>query len=167
MKYKFLHLNKTYTIKIEKSGGNYTAVVDNTTYEVADFAVQQNAFSFKLDNKLCSIYFVEDKGKIHLVVDGEYCELELEKEKAVSARRPVLQKGNSVASPMPGLLVKMPVAKGDKVAAGTTLAIVEAMKMQNELRAPRDGVVKKINYKEGEQVDALKPIVELEILIND
>ncbi len=39
---------------------------------------------------------------------------------------------------------------------------MEAMKMQNELLAPRDGIVKRINFKEGEQVDALQPIVELE-----
>ena len=63
---------------------------------------------------------------------------------------------------MPGLLVKLPVAAGDKVEAGTTLAIVEAMKMQNELRAPSDGVVKKVNFKEGDQVDAFVEIVELE-----
>jgi pyruvate carboxylase subunit B len=59
------------------------------------------------------------------------------------------------------------VAVGDDVKEGTTLAIVEAMKMQNELRAPRDGIVKRINYEEGDQVEALKPLVELETLKND
>ena len=58
--------------------------------------------------------------------------------------------------------MKIPVNVGDRVAAGQTLAIVEAMKMQNELSSPRDGVVKKIYYGEGEQVDALQPIVDLE-----
>ncbi|MCK4695088.1 MAG: biotin/lipoyl-binding protein, partial [Candidatus Cloacimonetes bacterium] len=67
-----------------------------------------------------------------------------------------------VFSPMPGLLVEIPVSVGDEVKSGTTLAIVEAMKMQNELPSPRDGIVKKINGKEGEQVDALQVIVELE-----
>ena len=41
-------------------------------------------------------------------------------------------------------------------------AIVEAMKTQNELPSPRDGIVKKINAKEGDQVDALQVLVELE-----
>jgi propionyl-CoA carboxylase alpha chain len=63
---------------------------------------------------------------------------------------------------MPGLVVKIPVAVGDTVDEGTTLAIIEAMKMQNELRASRKGTVKKINFSEGEQVDAFQPIVELE-----
>lgn len=63
---------------------------------------------------------------------------------------------------MPGLIVKVPVAIGDKVTTGTILAIVEAMKMQNELLALCDGIVKKINFKKGEQVDAKQVIVELE-----
>ena len=59
-------------------------------------------------------------------------------------------------------LAQLQVVAGDKVEAGATLAIVEAMKMQNELRAPSDGVVKKVNFKEGDQVDAFIAIVELE-----
>lgn len=55
-----------------------------------------------------------------------------------------------------------PVSVSDQVTAGTILAVVEAMKMQNELESPRDGIVKNINAKEGEQVDALQVIVELE-----
>jgi biotin carboxyl carrier protein len=51
---------------------------------------------------------------------------------------------------------------GGKIKSGDTVAIVEAMKMQNELRSPVDGIVKKVNFKEGEQVDAFEPIVELE-----
>ena len=63
---------------------------------------------------------------------------------------------------MPGTLVKVPVSIGDEIEIGQTLAIVEAMKMQNELKASIKGKVKKINFKEGEQVDAFKPIVEVE-----
>jgi biotin carboxyl carrier protein len=63
---------------------------------------------------------------------------------------------------MPGLVVKIPVEVGQEVEEGTVLAIVEAMKMENELRAPRNGRVKSIFFSEGQQVDALKPIVELE-----
>ena len=73
-----------------------------------------------------------------------------------------VQQSDSVSSPMPGLLVKITVKIGEEVVQGTTLAIVEAMKMQNELRAPRDGIIKRINNHEGDQVEALKTIVELE-----
>jgi propionyl-CoA carboxylase alpha chain len=59
--------------------------------------------------------------------------------------------------PMPGLVVAIPVAEGQDVKAGETLAVVEAMKLENVLRAERDGTVKKIHAKPGETlaVDAV------------
>ncbi|ABD88894.1 acetyl-CoA carboxylase biotin carboxylase subunit [Rhodopseudomonas palustris] len=57
--------------------------------------------------------------------------------------------GKKVLCPMPGLVVSIAVAEGQEVKAGETLAIVEAMKMQNVLRAERDGVVKKIHAAPG------------------
>jgi propionyl-CoA carboxylase alpha chain len=59
--------------------------------------------------------------------------------------------------PMPGLVVSIEVAVGQEVKAGETLAVVEAMKMENVLRAERDGVVKAIYAKKGDSlaVDAV------------
>ena len=55
-------------------------------------------------------------------------------------------------SPMPGLLASVAVEAGQEVKTGETLAIIEAMKMENVLRAERDGVIKKINVKQGDSV---------------
>jgi len=65
--------------------------------------------------------------------------------------------GKKLFCPMPGLVVSIAVSEGQEVKAGETLAIVEAMKMQNVLRAERDGVVKKIHVAPGATlaVDAL------------
>jgi propionyl-CoA carboxylase alpha chain len=65
--------------------------------------------------------------------------------------------GKKVLCPMPGLVVSIAVTEGQEVKAGETLAVVEAMKMQNVLRAERDGVVKKIYANAGATlaVDAL------------
>lgn len=60
----------------------------------------------------------------------------------------------TLASPMPGRLVKLLVAVGDAVTAGQPLCVVEAMKMQNELTAPAEGVVTSIGFKPGDQVAA-------------
>jgi propionyl-CoA carboxylase alpha chain len=58
---------------------------------------------------------------------------------------------------MPGLVVSISVSEGQEVKAGETLAVVEAMKMENVLRAERDGVVKAIRAKPGDSlaVDAV------------
>ena len=65
--------------------------------------------------------------------------------------------GKLLLCPMPGLVVSIAVAEGQEVKAGETLAVVEAMKMENMLRAERDGTVKKINAKPGDSlaVDAV------------
>ena len=65
--------------------------------------------------------------------------------------------GKKLLCPMPGLVVSIAVAEGQEVKAGETLAVVEAMKMQNVLRAERDGTVKKIHAAPGATlaVDAL------------
>ena len=65
--------------------------------------------------------------------------------------------GKKLLCPMPGLVVSIEVTEGQEVKAGETLAVVEAMKMQNVLRAERDGTVKKIHATAGATlaVDAL------------
>jgi propionyl-CoA carboxylase alpha chain len=65
--------------------------------------------------------------------------------------------GKAVRCPMPGLIISIAVAEGQEIKAGDTLAVVEAMKMENVLRAERDGVVKTIKAKPGDSmaVDAV------------
>ena len=63
-------------------------------------------------------------------------------------------------SPMPGLLVKISVKEGDEVKTGEELAVVEAMKMENTLRAERDVTVEKILVKEGDSLAVDQSIIE-------
>ena len=65
-----------------------------------------------------------------------------------------------VLSPMPGLVVSIPVVVGQEVKTGETVAIIEAMKMQNILKAERDGVVKAVGAKDGDSVAADDVLVE-------
>jgi propionyl-CoA carboxylase alpha chain len=83
-----------------------------------------------------------------------------EREAAAARLMPVKStsdSGKTVRCPMPGLVVSIAVGEGQEVKAGETLAVVEAMKMENVLRAERDGAVKKIHAKPGDSlaVDAV------------
>jgi len=64
--------------------------------------------------------------------------------------------------PMPGLVIRIAVQEGDKVEAGQTLAVVEAMKMENNLKAEKDGRVKKIHCREGDSLAVDDIILEFE-----
>jgi len=65
-------------------------------------------------------------------------------------------------SPMPGKVFKVLVTEGDEVKAGAVLLILEAMKMEHSIKAPHDGIVRKIHFKEGELVDGGVELATLE-----
>jgi biotin carboxyl carrier protein len=68
----------------------------------------------------------------------------------------------TIQAPMPGLVVAVPVEVGQAVAKGTTLVVLSALKMQNELTAPADGTVKEVLVSAGQTVDQGQALVRLE-----
>jgi propionyl-CoA carboxylase alpha chain len=76
--------------------------------------------------------------------------------------KPKLDTSKYVLSPMPGAIVSVSVKPGDTVSEGGEVAIVEAMKMQNVLKSPRAGKVKKVYVKAGQSVAGDEFIIELE-----
>ena len=72
----------------------------------------------------------------------------------------VADSGKALRCPMPGLVVSIAVVEGQEVKAGETLAVVEAMKMENVLRAERDGVVKSVKAKPGDSLSVDQVILE-------
>ncbi|MGH7699797.1 MAG: acetyl-CoA carboxylase biotin carboxyl carrier protein subunit [Gemmatimonadales bacterium] len=67
----------------------------------------------------------------------------------------------TVVAPMPGLVVRLEVREGQRVEAGAGLVVVEAMKMENELRAPRAGVVAAVHARVGQAVEKGAALVTL------
>src|SRR5690606_32876261 len=92
---------------------------------------------------------VETRAYVYTEREAHYARLMPVKKKSDS--------GKQVVCPMPGLVVSIAVTEGQEVKAGETVAVVEAMKMENVLRAEIDGTVKKINAKPGDSlaVDAV------------
>jgi biotin carboxyl carrier protein len=71
-----------------------------------------------------------------------------------------------IVAPMPGMVVKVEVSEGDRVATGQGVVIVEAMKMENELRAQGEGRVSRVHVREGEAVEKDQLLVEIAPLEN-
>ncbi|MEW6428935.1 MAG: acetyl/propionyl/methylcrotonyl-CoA carboxylase subunit alpha [Thermodesulfobacteriota bacterium] len=74
--------------------------------------------------------------------------------------KPPADTSRFLLSPMPGLLLKLPVREGDEVKAGEELAVVEAMKMENSLKAERDAVVARLLANPGDSLAVDQPIIE-------
>ena len=78
---------------------------------------------------------------------------------AAPAAPAVTGAGEAVNAPMPGNILKVNVNVGDKVKAGTVLVVLEAMKMENEIMAPKDGAVTQVLVSKGSTVDTGAPLV--------
>jgi biotin carboxyl carrier protein len=68
----------------------------------------------------------------------------------------------SLSTPLPGVVVSIAVKDGEQVAAGQTLLVIEAMKMEHAIKAPRAGVVKALKHRVGDRVREGAALVELE-----
>jgi pyruvate carboxylase subunit B len=98
---------------------------------------------------------------------GERVEVEVIDERtkqiqALTGQKSVPASGGVLKAPMPGLVVRVEVVEGQRVEAGAGLVVVEAMKMENELRATRAGLVARIHVQPGQTVDRGVPLVTLE-----
>jgi biotin carboxyl carrier protein len=108
------------------------------------------------------VYLVEtttlDDGNHALKINGQSVtvelkdELQLRLDKMSGGTKKKISSGD-IKAPMPGLVVKIEVATGDIVKKGQGLMILEAMKMQNEIKSPVDGTVKAIKVSENQAVD--------------
>ena len=69
---------------------------------------------------------------------------------------------NSVRAPMPGAIVSVPVKAGDVVSKGQTLLVMESMKMETTITAPRDGVIEAVHFEKGQTFDRYALLLTLE-----
>jgi len=135
------------------------------TLEAEVRVISPNAISLLVDGRSYLVIVAPDKDKRHVWIDGRTYLVQTGKGEQRHAERgdDSTQKAKSVVTaPMPGKVVKVCVAEKEAVRKNQTLAIVEAMKMENEIKSPLEGFVKTIHVSAGELVDSEKPLLEIE-----
>jgi biotin carboxyl carrier protein len=159
--------DQNYTVEIEENGKSvYRVSVDGNEFLVDGKKTGRTNFSLIVDNRSFEIEVDNTDDEYRVLVDGRNYRIHLvdERRVRVGAAQSGLQfQGRQMVSvPMPGKVIAVLVTVGDAVELGQGLVIVEAMKMENEVRSPISGEVKEIKVKPGDTVEggALLVIVE-------
>lgn len=139
---------KVYEVDFESVSGQpvYSLIVDGRSHEAYIYQGEDNNWQVLLRGRLYPIT-VED---------------EREKRLRAAAGGGVAETGEfHLRAPMPGLVVAIPVTEGQPIKKGQVILILESMKMQNEIKAPRDGVIGRIRVKTGESVEQKQTLLSV------
>ena len=134
-------------------------LVNGLPYEVDFDAVsEQVVFSLLVDGKSIEAFVYPEDETWQVLLHGHLFTATVEDErekrlKAAGSRRISDHAEFHLKAPMPGLIIAMPVDEGQPVGKGDVLVVLESMKMQNELKSPREGTVSRMRVKIGDNVE--------------
>jgi pyruvate carboxylase subunit B len=168
VKYKVDIADESVELEVRHSG-DATEVVIGDRVLTADLVriAGSPVYSLVLDCKSYEISVHRRNGRFELVIGGESYDAHVLDERAMRIAEATgdvgaTQSGETVLSPMPGIVVGIAVAVGDAVAPGQGVVTLEAMKMENELKSAVEGVVKEIKVEVGQGVAQGEPLVVIE-----
>jgi biotin carboxyl carrier protein len=160
---------QTKSVELEEKDGVVRAVIDGKerTVEVRGKSQGTSGRYHWLEGARVVTADVDGQnGKLTVAIAGHSLPVEVAEARldtaAAGGGRAVASGPVSLRAPMPGRLVKLLVKAGEAVKAGQGVLVVEAMKMENELKAPRDGVVKQFHAAEGATVEAGEDLARIE-----
>jgi biotin carboxyl carrier protein len=132
---------------IKISDGHFHLLINHKSYraEVVKTDTATKSFVLKING---NIYSVALKDKFDLLLEK------------MGMNNGSAGKVNSVKAPMPGLIIDLRVKEGDKVMPGDALLILEAMKMENMIKAAAESIVKSVKVKKGDSVEKNQVLIE-------
>lgn len=158
MKFDVRISGKTRTIELQRNSERWQISLDGTALDADAVEIAPNVFSILLNGESFEVRIAPtSEGKLTLQTRHQDFTAEVVDPRAWRDRRhgAVEAEGRQqIVAPMPGKVVRLLVKAGDKVEAGQGLLVVEAMKMQNEVRSPKTGTVERLLVKEGQPVIA-------------
>jgi biotin carboxyl carrier protein len=159
---------KTYECSLEAENGRVFVEVDGVRYEAdLQHVPHAHAYSLLLDGRSYEFTLHEGEEGIELAGGAGLFRVEVEDARTHAAREATAH-GRADTGPavlkavMPGIVRDVMTEAGAAVEKGQALLILEAMKMQNEIRAERAGTVSKVHVGAGETVDKGAPLLEIE-----
>ena len=151
MKLKAIIGDKEHDLSLELDGGRLSAEIGARRYELEVREIEPGVY----------LFFVGDKVR-ELRVDGSIKIIDPKRLRSGQNSGGLHHGVAQIVAPMPGKVVRVHVEAGANVEKGAGVVVVEAMKMQNELKSPRAGVVVSVNVQPGDTVNAGDVLAVLE-----
>jgi biotin carboxyl carrier protein len=147
---------KNYRLELNRVEGRWSCRLDGRELEVDAVLARPDVLSLRIGNKAFEVKSEHVGTDLHLWVGSTRFAAEVRDPRSLRGRtRAGDDHGpRKVVAPMPGKVVRLLVRDGDEVEQGAGVAVVEAMKMQNEIKSPKKGTVQKILVSEGAAVNA-------------
>lgn len=152
--------NEKREIEILSEGDKVFARVDDREYELEASEPEPNVFLLKNENKIYEVFVSPQQNAgepLQVKVKNQSFEINLIDPKRLRGAGGAGESADGAAeikTAMPGKVVRVLVKPGAEIQKGDGVIIVEAMKMQNEMKSPKDGIVKEIRFSEGATVNA-------------
>jgi biotin carboxyl carrier protein len=145
-----------YRLELSQIEGRWACRLDGREIEVDAVLARPDVLSLRLGNKAYEVKCERVGSDLHLWVGSVRCDAEVRDPRSLRSRaRAVDDHGpRKLTAPMPGKVVRILLREGADVDAGTGVLVVEAMKMQNEVKSPKKGKIQKIVVREGAAVNA-------------
>jgi biotin carboxyl carrier protein len=158
---------REFDLELSPDGDAFLIETNGSGFRVSIDQLSEKKYLLNIDDSSTEFDITRNGGSLELFIDGHdvqdrvepYHLAELSKLAGGGAEGP---EDKTIAAPMPGLVLSTEVSSGDKVVKGQTVMIIEAMKMENLIKAPFDGNVKELFVGSGQAVDKNDKLLELE-----
>ena len=157
--------DEQHAVRVLPSEGGYdVSLAGDLMHVTTDWTPDKPIFEAEVDGREVTVQIQWERVGFRLFSTGAVADVLVMSPRAAELYQymPVKQAPDMskfLLSPMPGMLISLHVEEGEAVRAGQMLAIIEAMKMENVLRADHDGTVEKILAQPGENLSLNKPII--------
>ena len=165
MIYEVIIAEKSRKVELRKEGNLWKCKLDGREIPVDAISTQTAVLSLLIGGKSYQVKQESTGGQTNVVVGTQRFTAEVRDPRSLRARRNADAGASGprrITAPMPGKVVRILAAVGTQVEQGQGVIVIEAMKMQNELKSPKKGVVSKLTVSEGAAVEAGQSLAAIE-----
>ncbi len=155
MNFSFWLSNKEYRLNVEEKVGNEIVVsLGKKQYRVSVEFISGDEILLNIEGRIHNVIVNSNTLFYSVYVNGKFFKIEKKSVTQILGRKGTKLQKRDIKTSMPGRIVKVFMKEGDKVKEGQAVLVLEAMKMQNEIKSPQSGVITKINPIAGDSVEA-------------